>query len=267
MSESSKESLSLHSFRSATVHTGYISVWKKVADLYTMFKGSRELDLDFHGLLKDTSTPSPLIAPQGGSLVKLAVEGYYRSLLQSIIQTGTYPFSVNNLKSFSIKMFDPDEVNDLKEFLDFPLPSLEHLSVSYYSIESERFSYPTLNLPPNLRFLSMSIIIRGPCSISNSLRWCAKNLESARHVSLETFTINASLLDSESTEVYPNVLQFWSEFAVMLSESDFGSIRNVSLIFRPMKPEGRSVPGLELYKSAVEREMSLLITRGLVTIS
>ncbi|KAG7439718.1 uncharacterized protein BT62DRAFT_1055160 [Guyanagaster necrorhizus] len=257
MRESSKQALSSHSFRSASVYTN-CGISQDIADLCTVFKGSRNLHLDFNGVLKDLPTSSTLPVPKGGSLAKLTVEGYYWPLFQTIIQTGIYPFSVDDLKSLSVTMHHPNEVNELKQFLDLPLRSLQHLSIAYDCI--------ALNISRNLCSLSMSIGVLGHSPITDSLGWCLKNLKRARQMFVETFTINITFWERRPTEIHPNVSQFWSKFAGVLSDSEFGSIRNISLIFSPVPLEGVEVRGLELYQGVVEREMAPLISRGLVTV-
>ncbi|KAK0437276.1 uncharacterized protein EV420DRAFT_1588849 [Desarmillaria tabescens] len=101
VSESSKEALSQHSFRSVVLDTNLL---KDVDALYTVFSGSTEFDLSFEGIIGESSPFITNMSPpaSGGWLVKLSLEGFCDPILESIIETQTYPFSVNNLQSLSI---------------------------------------------------------------------------------------------------------------------------------------------------------------------
>ncbi|PBK80719.1 hypothetical protein ARMGADRAFT_1068846, partial [Armillaria gallica] len=75
--------------------------------------------------------------------------GFCDAILQSIVRTQKYPFSVSNLQSLSISVQSRAMATLLEEFLDLELPSLEHLNVvvdPVLFLDPARSTYPVLNI-------------------------------------------------------------------------------------------------------------------------
>ncbi|SJL18049.1 uncharacterized protein ARMOST_21620 [Armillaria ostoyae] len=255
ISESSKEALSRHSFRSVILDTNLVT---DVDSLYTVFKGSTELDLSFEGIIGESSLFTTMAPPVAGpSLVKLRLEGYSDPILQSIVDTRTYPFSVNNLRSLSIIIQHLGTVNLLKDILDLPLPSLEHLNIVYRMVPTR----PTLNIL-QLRSIELSLV-EGDTSDPETLKWWVENLKGATDTSMEKIILDVYL---SKYQLWPlaGTNNVWSDFARVLSGSDMSHIHDVSIIFRLSYGQAEN---LQLYKTAVETKMASLIVGGIISIS
>ncbi|KAK0430675.1 hypothetical protein EV421DRAFT_1912619 [Armillaria borealis] len=258
ISESSKETLSWHSFRSVVLDTNLVT---DVDSLYTVFKGSTDLDLSFEGIIGELSQFTTMAPPAAGpSLVKLRLEGYSDPILQSIIDTRTYPFAVNNLRSLSIIIQHLGTVDLLKDILDLPLPSLEHLSVMH-RVRGIVPTHPTLNIS-RLRSINVSLV-EGDTSDPETLKWWVENLKGAMDTSMEKIVLDV-YLSKYQLRPLAGTNNVWSDFARVLSGSDMSHICDVSIIFRLSYSQAEN---LQLYKTVVETKMALLIAGGIISIS
>ncbi len=96
VSDASKQALSLQSFRSVVLESNLV---RNLEDLYTAFGGSKELDLSFKGIAEESQAPILNPPAPGTSPIKTNLEGYCDPILQSIVRTQKYPFSVSNLQT------------------------------------------------------------------------------------------------------------------------------------------------------------------------
>ncbi|PBK60399.1 hypothetical protein ARMSODRAFT_1026589 [Armillaria solidipes] len=209
ISESSKEVLSRHSFCSVVLDTNLIT---DVDSLYTVFKGSMELDLSFEGIIGELSQFTTMAPPAAGpSLVKLCLEGYSDPILQSIIDTWTYPFAVNNLRSLSIIIQHLGTVDLLKDILDLPLPSLEHLNIVHH-VQGIVPTHPTLNIS-RLHSIDVSLV-EGDTSDPETLKWWVENLKGAMDTSMEKIVLDVYL---SKYQLWPfaGTNNVWSDFIVL----------------------------------------------------
>ncbi len=275
ISESSKAALSRHSFRSVVLDTNLVT---DVDSLYTVFKGSTELDLSFEGVIGESSQFTTKAPPASGpSLVKLRLEGYCDPILQSIVDTQTYPFSVNNLRSLSIIIQHLPTVELLKGILDLPLSSLEHLNAAHHIggewdltycqyeadilLGSMLSTHPTLNIS-RLRSIDVLLVERDT-SDPETLKWWVENLKGATDASMEKIVLDV-YLSKYQLRPLAGTNNVWSDFARVLSGSDMSHIRDVSINFR--LPYGQA-ENLQLYTTGVEMKMATLIAGGIVSIS
>ncbi len=126
VSDASKQALSLQSFRSVVPG---IEPRPQSRGPVHCIRRSKELDLSFKGIAEESQAPILNPPAPGTSPIKTNLEGYCDPILQSIVRTQKYPFSVSNLQTLSISLQHRSTAVLLTEFLDLELPSLENLNV------------------------------------------------------------------------------------------------------------------------------------------
>ncbi|PBK60402.1 hypothetical protein ARMSODRAFT_730217 [Armillaria solidipes] len=259
MSDASKQALSLQSFRSAILESNLV---RNLEDLYTAFGGSKELDLSFNGIAEESQAPILNPPTPGTSLIKMNLEGYCDPILQSIVRTQKYPFSVSNLQTLSISLQRRSTAVLLTGFLDLELPSLEYLNVvdQELFLDPARTTYPTLNIA-QLSSIYISLKTYGSASDHDALGWWVESLKKAKDASIETITLSITLVDYRLPP--SGVPDVWSDLARVLSESAMGSIRDVVIGFSDSYNQAEA---RQLYKTAVETTMASLIARGIVSV-